>query len=138
MPAAKELRCTAPQPQFMDASSDSPVSCTPIAATNSSLVLTTQVTIAVHRTPIDCPLRLLIPKERSSGSHAVLATFAIQKATLPVPKTSEKQANSCTFTSTVAVTTLQKFRLTAQRELYCSRYPISSTSEREVVVWWIF
>ena len=102
MLAAKEFRRTAPQAQFMDASSDSPVSCTPVAATNSSLMLTTQVTIAVHRTPIACPLRLLIPKERSSGSHAVLATFTVQKATLPVPKTSAKQANSCALMSTVA------------------------------------
>ena len=52
MPAAKKFRRTVPQPQFMDASSDLPVSCTPVAATNSSLVLTTQVTFAVHRSPI--------------------------------------------------------------------------------------
>jgi hypothetical protein len=32
-----------------------------------------------------------------------------------VPKTSAKQANSCALMSTVAVTNLQKFRLTAQR-----------------------
>jgi hypothetical protein len=65
MLAAKEPRRTAPQPQFMDASSDSPVSCTPVAATNSSLVLTTQVTIAVHRTPVALSSSSLDPQ----GTH---------------------------------------------------------------------
>jgi hypothetical protein len=102
MLAAKEFRRTAPQPQFMDASSDSTVSCTPVAATNSSLMLTTQVTIAVHRAPVACPLHLLIPKERSSGGHALLATTAVHEATWTEPKTSAKQGISRAFMSTVA------------------------------------
>jgi hypothetical protein len=49
--------------QFMDTSSDLSVSCTPVAATNSSLMLTTQVTFAVHRTPVALSAPSLDPPE---------------------------------------------------------------------------
>jgi hypothetical protein len=124
MPAAKATRRTAPQMQFMDASSDSPVSCTPVAATNSSLMLTTQVTIAVHRTPVACPLRLLIPKERSSGGHALLATIAVHEATWTEPRTSAKQSISRAFMSTVAFNPPTEFpadRITCKVQLRCPK-----------------
>jgi hypothetical protein len=123
MPAAKATRRTAPQSQFMDASSDLPVSCTPVAATNSSLMLTTQETIAVHRTPVACPLHLLIPKERTSGGHALLATIAVHEATWTEPKTSENQGISRAFMSTVAFNPPTEFpadRITCKVKLQSS------------------